>query len=503
MGIRTYDSVQITGLSASGTTDSSGSWNTSVDLDSFVTVPSGATGVVLLLNNGNSSPRWCGVRTPGKTTAQILKDMTASERGTTVFCQLGTGNTIDLYCENATDVTFRIVGVTDYRWNYLDIDSPTTISSTGSTWASRTLSVTSGSIAAVVDMAGLWRPSGETTSIGSNSTATGHTLVKLNGSLQAEFNTGNNRRIIAEISGGINWNSWLAVNETPTFNSTWNTSGLSSSGKTAAIIQNSKTGTAVAYGFRRTGSSLTASAGSSPDEFFVAPLNGSGQFDVWAETGGSGETNYVHAWTNDFADNAPTLSSPTPSGTLGTQGQATLGATSTQSTGTFHSVVSSTQGDITGITAAQILAEQYAGGGAATFADASAVSDTTPEVTVTGLSANTTYYYAVMHRVGTSNSNVVTGSFTTAVATSTATLTLRDGSGTLLNAQTLNFWTRTTIYGAAVDGGTNGLSVTSNASGVFSFTGLTIAAGSGYITVDNPSNVNYSANYPVTFIASA
>lgn len=197
-----------------------------------------------------------------------------------------------------------------------------------------------------------------------------------------------------------------------------------------------------------------------------------------------------------------TISSGTPSGAIGTQRRVTLGATSTQSTGTFYGVISATEADITGITAAQVYAGQYAGGGAATLAGNAAVTDSTPSVEITGLTPATTYYYAVMHRVGTENSNVIsTGSFTTAVATSTTTLTLRDGAGALLNAQTLNFWTRTGLNTAAVDGGTSGLSVTCDASGVFTFTGLSVDAGAGFLTVQNPSDNTYSANYPVTFVA--
>lgn len=198
-----------------------------------------------------------------------------------------------------------------------------------------------------------------------------------------------------------------------------------------------------------------------------------------------------------------TISSGTPSGTIGTQRSATLGATSTQSTGTFYGVVSSSSADITGITASQVQNALYAGGGAATFAANDTVSDSTPSVAITGLSPSTTYYYAVMQRTSSTNSNVVTGSFTTAVATSSTTLTLRDSAETLLNAQTLNFWTKLTEYGAAVDGGTGGLSATCNSSGVFTFSGLSIDAGAGFLTVKNPADNTYSANYPVTFVAGS
>lgn len=198
-----------------------------------------------------------------------------------------------------------------------------------------------------------------------------------------------------------------------------------------------------------------------------------------------------------------TISSGTPSGTIATQRSATLGATSTQSTGTFYGVVSSSSSDITGITASQVQNALYAGGGAATFAANDTVSDSTPSVAITGLSPSTTYYYAVMHRTSSTNSNVVTGSFTTAVATSSATLTLRDSAGALLNAVTLNFWTRTGLNTVAADGGSGGLSVTCNSSGVFTFTGLSVDAGAGFLTVQNPADNTYSANYPVTFVAGS
>src|SRR3990172_7235415 len=91
----------ITGLSASGTTDDLGTWNEDIDLDSFVTVPGGATGVILNISNTNSSTRWLGVRRPGDTTDIFLQDIARDLRWQ--ICPLGAGNTIDLYTENASD----------------------------------------------------------------------------------------------------------------------------------------------------------------------------------------------------------------------------------------------------------------------------------------------------------------------------------------------------------------------------------------------------------------
>ena len=109
---------------------------------------------------------------------------------------------------------------------------------------------------------------------------------------------------------------------------------------------------------------------------------------------------------------APTISDATPSGTLGTTTTATLGATSDDNTGTFYGVVDTD--DLTGITGTQVKAGQDAGGGA-TVADCNdTVSTTSPSCGVTGLTADTAYNYALVHNTATGDSNVLTGTFTTA-----------------------------------------------------------------------------------------
>lgn len=110
----------------------------------------------------------------------------------------------------------------------------------------------------------------------------------------------------------------------------------------------------------------------------------------------------------------PTLSSPTPSGTLGTETTATVGCTTDEAAGTLYVVV--TTGSVTGITEAQILAGQNASGAAATFSGNASISTTTPSVSATGLTASTAYNYAELQLSG-GYSNIVTGSFTTATPT--------------------------------------------------------------------------------------
>ncbi len=110
-----------------------------------------------------------------------------------------------------------------------------------------------------------------------------------------------------------------------------------------------------------------------------------------------------------------TLSSATPSGTLGTTTSATLGATTDQTTGTFYGVVD-TAGNISGITAAQVKAGQNNASASAVSASSTAVSTTSPATAVSGLTAATAYSYAVVQNNVNGDSNVLTGTFTTAAA---------------------------------------------------------------------------------------
>lgn len=112
---------------------------------------------------------------------------------------------------------------------------------------------------------------------------------------------------------------------------------------------------------------------------------------------------------------APVVSSPTPSGTLGTSTTATVGATTDTVSGTLFWVVGP-DGAVGTPTGAQIEAGQYSGGGAAAFSGSEAIVDTSPDDAVTGLTANTIYDYALVQETS-GYSNVLTGTFTTATAT--------------------------------------------------------------------------------------
>lgn len=147
---------------------------------------------------------------------------------------------------------------------------------------------------------------------------------------------------------------------------------------------------------------------------------------VWpaqtANVTGQDDSDYLHdqavsIYLQTSAGASPAvLSAGTPSGTIGTQTTATIGATTDQNSGNFYAVVDSAA-NLVGVTATQIKAGQRASGAAALAFGDVAVSTTSPSVGVTGLVANTAYAYAAIQNNANGDSNILTGTFTTASAT--------------------------------------------------------------------------------------
>lgn len=153
-------------------------------------------------------------------------------------------------------------------------------------------------------------------------------------------------------------------------------------------------------------------------------------------TAGSGNAGF-HVIVASIAAAVPAvLSAATPSGTLGTATTATLGATTDTNSGTFYGVVD-TAGNISGISAAQVKAGQNNVGGAAVASGNAAISTTSPSVGMTGLTAGTLYSYAVVQNSTGGDSNVLTGTFTTASAASNPSVRDFGPKGPLLTLITL------------------------------------------------------------------
>jgi hypothetical protein len=165
--------------------------------------------------------------------------------------------------------------------------------------------------------------------------------------------------------------------------------------------------------------SLTNVADTSGDRITAA-----GRPGIIGHTSG---TSYMDDWEGGDITTAaaPTLSSPTPSGTLGTATTATIGATSDDSSGDdFYAVVDSAA-NLDAVTETQIKAGQNETGAAAVASCTAAVSTTSPSCGVTGLTAATGYSYSAVQDNATGDSNIVTGTFTTAAASSALLLRRR------------------------------------------------------------------------------
>ena len=299
MGIRAFDNVRITGLTASGAVDGSGTWNTAVDISPFVTIPAGATAVILRIYNASASAQWAGVRTPGKTTAELHIDFPGYDVRDIVVPFVPGQTTLDLYCENATNIEFRVVGVTDSRWHFFDIDGPRpTVLSTGATWASRTISeAADGAVAAIIQNA-RWRPVGATGEI--VNPPTGTALVQLDGSKAVELNTGQAVPLIGYVDGGVTFPAHLSAQITATLDGTWRLSDQASAGSAIAHIAVDKASAGTHVDFRKVGSAYTSVAtGSAYDEYFYTALDASGQFEYLGESGTTA-TMYVTAYVEDF-----------------------------------------------------------------------------------------------------------------------------------------------------------------------------------------------------------
>lgn len=262
------------------------------------------------------------------------------------------------------------------------------------------------------------------------------------------------------------------------------------------IPSNSGTGLNIHTGYRNSIGHLTASGGA-----LAATLDSATSDTDSAQVGA------FLVFPAVAATVAPTLSSATPSGTIATQQSATIGATTDQATGTLYTVLSATQSHITDITSTQLKAAQISSGAAASASGAlsgnGSVSSVSPTIPMTGLQPGTTYWGASVQSNANGDSNVVTFSFTTAAASRSVTFRLRSRATGPFNNVTMRFFTAYTTYGAAVDGGTNGLEFTSNSSGYFTLTGLTINAGAGEVRTRDPADPTRSIIIPVTFVSGA
>lgn len=233
--------------------------------------------------------------------------------------------------------------------------------------------------------------------------------------------------------------------------------------------------------------------------------------------GGESSTFNVHTYTSPgydqmaamvivISDNStpPAITTPTPSGTLGTRTSATLGVTTDSASGTLYAVASTVAGDIDNIptnSGSTVVDGKVYGGANAPLSTNQAVSTTTPTMPLSGLTAGVTYYAAMVQVTASGVSNVVKTSFTTATSVRAFSLTGLgvdvSGSFTLLASKAVKVWTALNTAGAAVDGGSTGLDGTI-VNGTLDMTSLTIAAGTIQVRLVDPTDALNAHMYSAT-----
>lgn len=203
---------------------------------------------------------------------------------------------------------------------------------------------------------------------------------------------------------------------------------------------------------------------------------------------------------NSGGPTGPTLSSPIPSSTIGTSTTATLGATTTNGTAGANNIygVWSTANGFSGVTAAQVKAGQNAAGSSSGVSTSGtiAVTTTSPTIPVSSLIANTTYYYALVQTDVNGNSNVVTGSFTTAAVTTSTALGLRNELNAPISSTSFKWFLTSNWGGSVLASGTT----STNGSGTLLLSGLSLAAGPYLLFYSLASNVDHNGMRPVTLV---
>lgn len=298
MTMKRVTPTTITGLSVSGTADGSGTWNEDLDLDSFVTVPAGANGVLMHVRNGQGSAGWVGCRTAGKTTPVLLADMNTQAEAH-VPIPLGPGNTIDLYQEFSSAVFTPIGFFIGPAWVWLDVDGPAielpssggvlaTVTAPNDVPANATIMMLTNGSTDGTGWDNTWRPTGQTTVSDPINGPGG--LLKLNGARQVDINTSSAKRILGYCTQGIMWRAWYPTAESGAGDGTFQDAGTTSPTDEFAYCT-CNVATTVGVALRENGGSFPSAvpagngwASNRQAENWYAPL-ASGVFEFAVEAG--------------------------------------------------------------------------------------------------------------------------------------------------------------------------------------------------------------------------
>ena len=310
MSYKYYDKIPIIGLINSGVADATGTWTTSIDLSTIAATAgeqwvNGAGAVVIRLFNKNSNgSRWLGVRIPGGT-AEYLADTAIGEH-TDVLVTLNNQSSIECYTENVNDVDVFLMGAYGAGWTWFQSGNRPLLSSTGSSWQSRTVSGVPANATIVTDFVGFqWRPIGETTQYTNNYSGR-HTHMHLNASSSLLLNTFSTLSVKGYSENIVTWNIWKSTSFTPIIDGTWHDSPIAVEANSTAMLMFDKASSSTAFHVRPKGSikdSTITAFHASPDETITVGTNSSGVFEYKIETG----TSVSSVWILGSIDVIPQL----------------------------------------------------------------------------------------------------------------------------------------------------------------------------------------------------
>ncbi len=287
--------VTTTAVTLSGYTN--GTWAT-VDLDSFVTVPSGSVAAVITVEVPGGTNRTIGLReASGK--AEIANYSHLARSLTTFVVPMASGNTIDLNTSSQADTNFYVSGFLSSAWTLLDYtSSPTTIASNADTLTTTTVSAAPVSATLLVqNLNGWWRPTGQTTTLGgagNRISGANTSFVTLNSSKEFDVACASTITVLGYCTTGVNWATWLSATELTDAGMTksaaspnpvtWTDGPTTFTGKNYVYLAQQNFGTGKGFATRANGDSVPALATSLTNCAFGAltPLT-SGVYEYAAE----------------------------------------------------------------------------------------------------------------------------------------------------------------------------------------------------------------------------
>jgi len=281
-----YDFVQLT-QTVFGNDTGTGPNETITPADDLGPLPANTVGLIIQVQNSNSSPRWMKLRTAGKT-AYVAETDYRQRSTSTYFVPLGTNDQIEIYAESNSISFFVVAALSSDDVEFFDIDAGLpTLPDTGSNWS---LESTGASVPDNAE-AVFWNANSSTTACGYppntagalidygsqiclQDTATGQVYIRSSG-VQPMAGYFKNGRLVQDYQNPFT----LAAS------GVWETASVADPGQELVVISFNGASANNYFGAREPGSAHGVTAGGlgGGPTLFISPVNASGQFEAIAE----------------------------------------------------------------------------------------------------------------------------------------------------------------------------------------------------------------------------